>query len=660
MKQNTTFTIVIFLLYSLSEASFCQTAFNGMTIDTVQNHYFLWFHGHWNQQKKNTFNIIPPNGIGSGGTATVSSSGNVNIQTSGMDDWDTFVDNGINDLDKWDKDLKSPAHDYREWSHHLNIVLLPEINRMKKELNDFKVTKEDKKVDIEKEHLQQLAQGLQNGCTSFKPRYEEIMNYCKAHSHDKDSDLKVPPPPEIDFTCSECDTNIQNTNQKIIDDYLKKFPEPEGGMIRDLLPKLRDMALLGVNGSYTLGSHSGIEDIVINDFYKKNGVCSYLHKDEMWNAVIFLANHVLRRAQKLVDDYHKDIKTQPVVTKTYLSVLRQNILLGNGKDNLENGRYFQKILRMVYDEYYYYKDRLFKDHDWSQLSNFHLLFEFIRTYQMLGGGQLDNWTNLVSLLNNFQLSIEMDIKAGGNGRYIIAHLKGKTKIAPEFNPDSNKCYTWVACKDQTDQYGAPIKEDAGKIHCDLLNTEIVAPGPHPVYIGTHNYYTQLKLLKMDFCHPGQDTILFTQFNADPVTSGLWKYPYGPNHANNIWELDTYFKSNNKTIELAKSGALEQQAQVTAQTDREMIAKLQAMKSKFKSGNFSMSDVHKIQEMVNQSQSSANNKNLSPAFYIDFPLDIHNNTTTIFHQRFDSKQVSPVTAPAVIYGYMTIDITYTGK
>jgi len=102
-------------------------------------------------------------------------------------------------------------------------------------------------------------------------------------------------------------------------------------------------------------------------------------------------------------------------------------LLGNGKDDIAHDRYVQEIRRMIHDEYFYYKNKLFKDHDWSQLSNFHLLFGFIRSYQMLGGDELDNWTSLVSLLNNFQLSIEMDIKVGNKGRYLIAHLKGKTK-----------------------------------------------------------------------------------------------------------------------------------------------------------------------------------------------------------------------------------------
>lgn len=486
------------------------------------------------------------------------------------------------------------------------------------------------------------------------------MNYCKAHRHDKFSDLKNPVPPEIDYTCSECDTNREKLNEKIVNDYVKKFPEPEGDMMRDLLSKIRDMELLGVNGTYTLGSHGGLEDIVIKDFYNKNGVCSYLQKDEMWNAVMFLASHVLERAEKLVEDYHKEFKTQRAVTKTYLSVLKQNLLLGNGSDEIAKDPYVQKILGMISDEYFYYKNKLFKDHDWSQLSNLHLLFGFIRNYEMLGGHSLDNWFDLVSLLNNFQLSIEMDIKIGGHGGYLITHLKGKSKIAPEFNADSNQCYTWVACKDQTGASGEPVKDGAGEIHCDLLDNEMVAPSPHPVYIGTHKYYTELKQLKMDFCHPGEDTILFTQFIPDPAPAGMWEVPHSPNQPFGIWQTDTYFKSNNKIIALAKSGALTQQGEITAQKDKEMIAKLHAMKSKFQSGNFSMDDVHKIQEMVNQSQSSANNKNLSPAFYIDFPLDIHNNTTTIFHKRFDSKEVSPITAKAVIYGYMTIDITYTGK
>lgn len=51
---------------------------------------------------------------------------------------------------------------------------------------------------------------------------------------------------------------------------------------------------------------------------------------------------------------------------------------------------------------------------------------------------------------------------------------------------------------------------------------------------------------------------------------------------------------------------------------------------------SISDFNKLQEMVNQSQGFANNKNISPVFYIVFLLLIHNSTKTIFHRQIGKK------------------------
>lgn len=171
MKNKSVITLILVLSFIFSELTFCQSLFTPID-DTVQSHYFLWFHGRWNNKKKNVFDISTPTGTGKGGTATVSSDGNVNIQTAGIDDWRNYVDKGIDDVDKWDKDLKSPAKDYKEWDHHLNLVLLPELNRLKQEWNSYKITKDEKKVDLEQQRLQELANKINESCSSFKSRYE--------------------------------------------------------------------------------------------------------------------------------------------------------------------------------------------------------------------------------------------------------------------------------------------------------------------------------------------------------------------------------------------------------------------------------------------------------------------------------------------------------
>jgi len=73
-------------------------------------------------------------------------------------------------------------------------------------------------------------------------------------------------------------------------------------------------------------------------------------------------------------------------------------------------------------------------HDWKQLANVPFVMGLIRQKSLLDGNNEDadfkNYcTMLTAIINNFYLSIEMDVKVGKNGGYELCHLKGETKIA---------------------------------------------------------------------------------------------------------------------------------------------------------------------------------------------------------------------------------------
>lgn len=659
MKGRTYFKVLILFVFITAGISF------GQQPDTTAGHKFLWFHGHWDKKQKNTFLIN--SSYGGGGTVIIESDRDVRLNTNDEDEWNNNIDVGINELQKWEDEFTASSVDRQEYAHHFNERLISILDNLKNNWKSNKINPKDNLVSLKLKQWQGFKNHLFNWCATNKPVYESIMDFYKKHRHDKNADLQNPPPPEFSYDCAGCDTSIQNRQDTIVAHYVIKFSNPELKLLHEALRIVHDLGEAGYVDDILKGPRSITTDneqgrILDQAFRRskdpsKTGPCAYIDFYDLNDAIVFLAIRLKSRAEKLLRDYENDYAATKAVLKTYLSVMRLNSLLG-----LSTNVKYGDLAYMSHELYDHYFDELVKKHDWTQLSNIFFLIKLERQCQLLGSNEFpakEGFQKLLEVLNSFQLKIEMDIKVGRQGGYIITRLKGKSKIAPEFEPDSEQCYTWVAALDKPDRIGNPVKQGAGVIHMDLLDNEMVAPGPHPVYIGTKKYYTELKLLKMDFCHPGQDTILFTKFISDPPAGGMWKVPYSPNQAYNIWNTDSFFKDDNKIIQLAKSGAFEQQAQVMKQKGLQLKAQMEAMESKMKNSN-SMPDIHKLQEIVNQVQGLGNNKNLSPVFYIDFPLQIHNGTKTIFHKRFDSKQVNPLAAEAVIYGYMTIDISYTGN
>ena len=665
MMKQTYFKLLILSVFITTGISFSQQP------DTTGSHKFLWFHGHWDKQKKNTFHINSTSGGGS--KATIQNDCSVKLQTNGIETWNNDIDYGIDDIDKWEDELNKPSIDRQEYAHHLNLALMPFLEDLKKEWKQYKIDPNKKLLTPEQKGLQRFKDSLDNWCRRVKPKYEAIINFYKQHRHDKFDDLKNPSPPEFDYDCAGCDTSIQNYQDSVAEHYVIKFFKPESDLVRNGLAILRELVGLGVSEDIG-GGHINIDmpmDMKEAIYYafnpslkdlSKAGVCSYINADKLNDAIQFLVRRELERAQKLVRDNKKNFRAENCVTRVFLTAVRGATMFGVADDDYEHYKETAIIINMMKDTFNFYYNKLVKDHDWSQITNIPFILSATRCISMMGGGLEENeeaFKKIVKILNSFQLQIEMDIKVGGQGGYIITHLKGKTKIAPEYNWNTQQCYSWVAALDEPGPLGEPKYQGAGVIHCNLLDNEIVAPGSHPVYIGTKKYYTELKLLKMDFCHPGQDTVLFTSFIPDPAGDGWWKVPESPNQRFGIWQTDAFFKDDNKIIQLAKSGAFQKQAGVMKQKGLKLKAQLEAMENKMKNGG-SMPDIHKLQEMVKQVNGIANNKNTSPVFYIDFPLQIHNGSRTIFHKRFDAKQVNPLGAKAVIYGYMTIDISYIGK
>jgi hypothetical protein len=270
------------------------------------------------------------------------------------------------------------------------------------------------------------------------------------------------------------------------------------------------------------------------------------------------------------------------------------------------------------------------------------------------------------LLNSFHLSIDMDIKIGKeNKAYQITHLTGKTKIAPEFDFANDTCYRWVAVEDQPDMslgagFPQPKKKASQKIECQIVTNEFVAPGPRPVYAGTKNYYVLLYGLKMDYCHPGKDTILLSSFIAEPDPSaGIWQIPMSPPQAMGTWQIEHMFQDVSTMKELAQSGKAKQQAEMMKQQGQQIAAQMKSIQAQMsnKKGIPNMDQLHKIQDLAAKAINLSNNENVAPILSIDFPLEIKNNTTTLQDKRYDAKEINPEEATAIIYGYYTVRVVY---
>jgi hypothetical protein len=121
------------------------------SLKTINSNYFkthfLWFAGNWNDQK-NIFSTtasvdtLSDDGLSVGGGGiklTVSRQGTVTIQSHNLDEWNKKIEKGLILLQKAEDSLKMPSGDAKEWAHHFNGVLLPELDAIKEEWKDYKI-----------------------------------------------------------------------------------------------------------------------------------------------------------------------------------------------------------------------------------------------------------------------------------------------------------------------------------------------------------------------------------------------------------------------------------------------------------------------------------------------------------------------------------------
>lgn len=673
----------------LSILFFLLIAFHFAYAQTKQDStHFLWFTGHWSKTKKNVFITTATTDSTAGGiikmsagnTVTIQKNGSVTIGGAGIDDWNKKIDDGEKKLDETEKQMQSPGEEISEWSHHFNEVEQPLLDTIKARWVENKV---DKKNDIlspnkdqskesspEEKNIQKFINDLTKACNeTIRPTYQELVNFYNAHKYDKESDYNNPAPPEYEFQCAACDEDAEKNYDEACEKYVENFFKPESGLIKNGLGLIRSLILIGKDQDF--GDSFGLGDPIVqkkvDQVFSKSGPCSFLNNkstDSLNKIVNWLIKRCLWRAQKLVKDYKDNYKVIHPVAEVYLSAARQNALIGSEDVSLDaNG----DLSKMFYNAFNHYYLNLTEKHDWSQLANIPIIFGLVKQYALLGNKINDQeiLSKVLKILNSFVLNIEMDIKVGkDDGGYMLTHLKGTAKIAPEFKLGADSCYEWVVTEDKPDEIGQPLKKGSQKIELNLLDNEVVTPQNAPHYTGTKKYFTTLSQLKMDYCHLGKDTILLGSFIPEPnPMAGTWIYPNDPQPVPaGIFSMEHYFQDINKMKQVAQSGEAQQQANILKEQAEKMATQMKALAGQMngKRDASQIANYQKMSDMMNQAREMTNNIKIAPITYIDFPLQIQNNTTVLVHKRYDAKEINPSMADKIVYGYFTVDVEYKGQ
>jgi len=300
--------------------------------------------------------------------------------------------------------------------------------------------------------------------------------------------------------------------------------------------------------------------------------------------------------------------------------------------------------------YYHLKHKMIEEKDYSQIANIPLMLSLIGQSQLLENNYVLNFNTELDELRNFchfKLTVDMDIKVGRDGGYVLTHLKGTAKVVTEL--DSVKCLKFVL-----------DKEEQAKIKLDVIANEIIAPGPHPVYIGSKIGESPMPFIDIHFCDEGNDSIYV--FRSVPKGgNGMWRNPGGP--PLNIWinSLDAQFQDSKQLAADAEAAASDykndpSKIDAMKQEANAMQAKLAAMRQSGKSPAMMAEEIKKMMDKGEK----ATQQPVVRLSQLKFPVKLFNYNKVLINERFDAKQINPDAAPVIVYGYLTIKLEHDPK
>jgi len=675
------------------------------------SHRFLWFTGHWSPAKKNTFVATGLYGnasgsassgapTGGGTTVTIGNNGTVHVSSPGIDSWNRWVHGAVASGQQFIQQLENPHDNLDPATHHLYQLMLPDAEEYQQELQDIGI---DAAQDILSPDISsgqstgsgqygtsagssqsagsdgsstssgsnqsgtssasnqsgtssgsgqsgtspvsgQFTGASQSGqsagtqptddyCRQAKADYDEVISWWKAHRHDKYEDLTYSPPPGLEYNCYSCDSGMRSVYQQTIDNYVRDFFHPEDNLLNKAFAIMKARYL---------------------------SPCSYMDMDDISTAAYDIAHHAFSRADKMMHENRKNFKAVEAVAKTWLKAAHDLIMIG-GDAGIENeGLAEIGAIRALAVDYYLGE---LQHNDWRQIGNIPFLIDLMHKEALTSGkesGSGDFPARLRQIWNGFELSIDMDIKVGRDGGYVIIHQKGKCHIIPAFQQDSNQCYKWVvADENKVDKQGFFMPSALQTIDCNLLDAEMITPRARPKYIGTKYYRTTLKSLSMDFCNPGHDTILLTNLYPNPTTAGLWEMPGAG--ALNLGDngVDEFFQSLADRKRLADDGEAKKAAAQMKQQAQQLVAQMQTLKTQMGSHQ-GAANYEKMMELAQKARSLSTAPAAGKMMYVDFILPVQNNNAVLVDKRWDAKEINPTESAVIVYGYYTIHIENAGK
>ncbi len=662
-------------------------AADGQTAKPDTSH-FLWFTGHWSKTKKNTFIIAAASGdpdgsspgatssAGDNNTVTINPDGSVQMSGGGVDDWNKRMDKAAKSEEDFIQQLEDPKDNLDPITKQFNQLLDSGAQKRLKQVKDLKI---DAKQDILSPDTKPgqtggagpgqsggTASGQSGGtasgqstddyCRKVKADYGEVIAWWKAHRKDKDGDLKYPPPPEFEYDCYACDTNIQISYQQQIDKYAEDFFHEEDELIRKATTIMHELSLDLWEGS----KHYG--DVAVSQAFHSSP-CAYMDVEALAKAVYDISYHAFARGDKMRRDNKKNYKAISAIVQTWCRGTRQFMLLSGSKNVEDPGLAEMSGLAGFGVEYYYNK---FRQNDWRQIGNYPYLLELMRTGALLSGNTDDTFfqkylQQLQRIWNGFKLTVEMDTKIGKDGGYRIAHVKGEGHIIPAFQRDSNQCYKWVMADENSMTILGFYKPSALQtIDCNLLGNEMITPpqAPRMTYVGTKFYKANLQSLSMDFCNPGHDTIVLSGFNPNPMTGGVWQVPMAGQVNLGVNGLEQFFENVQEKKKLADDGEAQRAADQMKQQAEQLKAQMETLKSQM-TGPLSKDSYEKIMEKFNQARSLSGLGAVAKMLWLDFVLPVKNNDPVLVDKKYDAKEINPQESPAIVYGYYTVHIENTG-
>ncbi|HVU57562.1 MAG TPA: hypothetical protein VHD83_21010 [Puia sp.] len=649
----------------------------GQTSDT---HYFLWFKGHWNKNKKNEFVIegladstlsgLPSGGAAGnpGGSITIDPDGSLHPHTGAADSWNKWVDNAIQSEDGFIQVLSDPRENIEPATYHFYQTLLPDAQQRKQQLQDYKIDPAKDMLMGEKPAplppAKTLADVVGDYCKQARPDYDQVMNFYKDHIKGHGNDLNSPPPPAFEYSCYACDSNLRKVYDTTIEHYVRDFLHPEDNIIRKGLDILHNMALIGLEPGG--GVNVDLYDALFYHNKKDpsgSGACAYLSVSELYQAVFETLHHLYYRAEKLVLTNNKNFKAASAIIRTYITVAREWELLSGSETAFSSIQ--PELAGLIKRNIDFYFDA-FKHNDWRTIGNIPFILSLYREEGMFNEGNDQDFQEylpqLQKICNGFKLSIEMDIKIGQNGGYRLAHVKGDCHIMPYFMQDSNQCYKWVvADEDNLDGLGFYKPSQKQTIDCQLINNELIVPpnAPKPVYIGTRKYTTELRSLSMDFCHPGHDTIMLTGFTPNPKTAGTFQLPYVPPQNMGLGGLESFFEDVMAKKRLAEDGEARQAAGEVKEQGEDLKRQAEALQAQMGKGH-DAATLEKLRELAGKARGMTTNAVVGKLMYLDFLLPVQNNNSVLIDKVYDAKEVNPKLAEVVVYGRYTVHIENNGN